>query len=58
MLAAGSGDRSETGSGDRSEIGIGGRKHELRIQEDNKRFTGTEEAEVRDDEEGRVLFTV
>jgi hypothetical protein len=50
LLAAGSGDRSETG--------IGGRKHELRIQEDNKRFTGTEEAEVRDDEEGRVLFTV
>jgi hypothetical protein len=50
LLAAGSGDRSETG--------IGGRKHELRIQEDNKRFTGTEEAEFRDDEEGRVLFTV
>jgi hypothetical protein len=50
LLAAGSGDRSETG--------IGGRKQELGIQEDSKRFIGTEEAEVRDEEEGIVLFTV
>ena len=46
------------GSGDRSEKGIGGRKQELRIQKDSKRFTGTEKAEVRDEEEGIVLFTV
>jgi hypothetical protein len=45
-------------SGDRSETGIGGRKQELGIQEDSKRFIGTEEAEVRDEEEGIVLFTV
>jgi hypothetical protein len=34
------------GSGDRSEKGIGGRKQELRIHKDSKRFTGTEKAEV------------
>jgi hypothetical protein len=50
LLAAGSGDRSETR--------IGGRKQELRIQEDSKRFTGTKEAEVGDEVEGIVLFTV
>jgi hypothetical protein len=32
-------------------------RQELEVQEDSKRFTGTEE-EVGDEEEGIVLFTV